>query len=121
MSDLTPLAGLSNLWSLRAAKNKVKDLVPLAKLTRLSDIDLKDNQVEDLGPLGNLKDLNILILAGNHVSDLSPLLKSAKADAEGPKRFAPYLRLYLAGNPLSDQAKSEQLAEVKKAGVRVEN
>jgi hypothetical protein len=44
----------------------------------------------------------------------------AKADAEGPKRFAPYLRLYLAGNPLSDAAKNAQVTALKGFGVRVE-
>jgi hypothetical protein len=45
---------------------------------------------------------------------------ACKADAEGPKRFAPYLRLYLQGNPLSAAAKSTQIDELKKYGVRVE-
>ena len=44
-----------------------------------------------------------------------------KTDAEKENRFAPFLRLYLAGNPLSDKAKQEQLAELKKAGVRIED
>jgi hypothetical protein len=49
------------------------------------------------------------------------LLKWAKADADGPRRFAPFLRLYLAGNPLSDEAKSKQIAALKELGVKVEN
>lgn len=35
-------------------------------------------------------------------------------------RFAPFLRLYLAGNPLSDAAKTSQLEALKKLGVRIE-
>ena len=46
---------------------------------------------------------------------------SLQADFKGERRFAPYLRLYLAGNPLSDAAKAEQLAELKKIGVRLED
>ena len=45
--------------------------------------------------------------------------KMAKADTEGTKRFAPYLRLYLAGNPLSDAARAVQVPVLKKYGVRV--
>ena len=48
-------------------------------------------------------------------------MKWAKADAAKEKRFAPYLRLYVAGNPLSDDAKTKQLAELKKIGVRLED
>jgi hypothetical protein len=42
-----------------------------------------------------------------------------KADAEGARRFAPYLRLYLGGNPLSEAAKSQQVATLKGFGVHV--
>ncbi len=44
----------------------------------------------------------------------------AKADAEGQKRFAPYLVLYLKGNPLSDAAKTNQIATLKSFNVRVD-
>jgi hypothetical protein len=43
----------------------------------------------------------------------------AKADIEGPQRFAPYWKLYLGENPLSDAAKG-QVEELKKLGVRVD-
>ena len=43
----------------------------------------------------------------------------AKADNEGPKRFAPFWNVYLAGNPLSDAAKTAQVEELKKHGTRV--
>ena len=66
-----------------------------------------------------MTDLNLLIMSRNKVSDLTPLVKACEADAAGPKRFAPYLRLYIGGNPLSDAAKKEQLAALKKIGVRV--
>ena len=34
-------------------------------------------------------------------------MDAAKADADGPKRFAPYLRLYIAGNPLDGNGQDE--------------
>ena len=46
-------------------------------------------------------------------------VRAAQEDARGPQRFAPFLRLYLEGNPLSDAAKGEQLSALKAAGVRV--
>ena len=42
-----------------------------------------------------------------------------RLDAGGEKRFAPYLRLYLKGNPLSDKAKSQELPALQGLGVRV--
>jgi hypothetical protein len=48
------------------------------------------------------------------------LVNSCKADFTSAKRFAPFLRLYLAGNPLgADSAK--QLEELKAVGVRKES
>ncbi len=61
----------------------------------------------------------VVAAVGCKVTDLTPLVKSCEADAAGPKRFAPYLRLYLGGNPLSDAAKKDQIAALKKIGVRV--
>ena len=61
----------------------------------------------------------LVMMSRDKVTDLTPLVKSCEADAAGPKRFAPYLRLYLGGNPLSEAAKKDQLAALKKIGVRV--
>ena len=38
-----------------------------------------------------------------------------------PRRFAPYLRLWLAGNPLSEESKTKHLAALKNAGVRLQD
>ena len=59
---------------------------------------------------------NVAAVTARHVAGNG----QAKADAAGAKRFAPYLRLYLAGNPLTDTAKSTQLEALKAAGVRIE-
>ena len=84
-------------------------------------LELKDNQITDLTPLGKQTELSLLMLERNKIADLAPLVNAAKADAEGPKRFAPYLRLYLAGNPLAAETKPKQLAALKSYGVRLED
>ena len=99
-------------WTLR-------DLGPLAKVTRLMTLNLNDNQVSDLAPLAKQTELNLLMLERNKVSDLTPLVNAAKADAEGQRRFAPFLRLYMAGNPLSEAARTTQLKALASYGVRV--
>ena len=91
------------------------DLAALEKVTRLSLLDLKENRIEDLGPLKNQTELKMLFLERNQIRDLSPLLKMVQADADGPKRMAPFLRLYLEGNPLSDEARTRQLETCKAA------
>ncbi len=85
----------------------------------MSTLELSENQIADLAPLGKMTDLSLLLLSKNKVADLGPLVKACEADANGPKRFAPYLRLYIDGNPLSDAAKKDQLPALTKLGVRV--
>jgi len=121
IADITPLAGLTRLSSLSLDHNQVRDLTPLAKVTRISTLNLNDNQVEDVTPLAKQTELSMLLLERNKIKDLTPLVTAAKTDAEGQKRFAPYLRFYLAGNPLSDAAKTQQLPALKGFGVRIES
>jgi internalin A len=120
IKDLSPVAGLNKLWTLSAPKNQIKDIAALAKITRLATIDLQDNQIEDVSPLAKQTELSLLVIERNQIKDLKPLVDAAKADAAGPKRFAPYLRLYIAGNPLADATKTAQLDAIKAAGVRIE-
>jgi internalin A len=121
IKDLTPLGGLTKLSSLYLDHNQVSDLAPLAKVTKLSTLDLKDNAIVDVTPLAKQTELRMLFLQRNKITDLAPLVSAAKADAEGEKRFAPYLHLYLAGNPLADAAKNTQLPALKGFGVRLED
>jgi hypothetical protein len=118
VSDIGPLAGL-RIWSLYAAKNQLKDISPLAKTSHLATLDLNDNQIESVAPLAGLSELNLVLLERNRIADLKALAAAAAKDAAGPKRFAPFLRLYLAGNPLSAEARSTDLPALQKAGVRV--
>jgi len=119
IADAAPAAKLTKLWSLHLGKNQLKDIAPLAGLTKLQTLEISENQITDLAPLAKYTDLSLLMMSKNKVSDLTPLVKACEADAAGMKRFAPYLRLYLDGNPLSEAAKKDQLAALKKIGVRV--
>ena len=111
---------MSKLSSLYLANNLIEDISALYNVTHLSVLDLKENKIDDIGPLAKQSELSILMIERNQIDDLAPLVKGCQADAQGPKRFAPYLRLFLAGNPLSESAKKAQLEELKKIGVRLE-
>jgi hypothetical protein len=43
----------------------------------------------------------------------------AKKDAMGEKRFAPYLKVYLSGNPLSEGARTGEVTELRGTGATV--
>lgn len=120
IAELGPVGGLKKLASLYLGRNAIRELGPIAGLTGLSALNLSDNPVVDAAPLAGLAGLRLLVLERCQVADLGPIVGAAKADAEGPRRFAPYLRLYLKGNPLSEAAKNDQVPALKAAGVRVE-
>ena len=120
LKDLKPVAGLKKVWSLYANNNEISDLSPLAGLEKLDALDLSGNQVTDLSPLKGLKAWKYLFLGDNKLTDVKILVEMAKGDKEGDKKFAPFWKVYLSGNPLSDDAKTAQLEELKKVAKIVE-
>jgi hypothetical protein len=105
IKDISPLAPLSRLASLSLPKNQIRDIRVLEKINKIWNLDLSDNQLEDVSPLAKQTELKLLVIERNRIKDLQPLVAAAKADSAGPKRFAPYLRLHLDGNPVAEAAK----------------
>jgi hypothetical protein len=138
VKDVAALGGLTNLASVYLARNQITDLSPLFKLPRvtslyadgnrltsiaginalkrLTSLSLSSNQIKDIAPLDGLDGLYFLFLETNKISDIRPLVAMLKRDAEGEKRFAPFLNLYLKGNPISNPG---QLSALKNYGTRV--
>jgi hypothetical protein len=119
VKDIAPLSSLSKAWSLYLDHNEIRDLKPIAALKWVDTLDLRANGLADLSPLAGYTELKLLRLEGNKIEDLGVLVAMAQKDAAGDKRFAPFLRLYVAENPLSAEAKDKQAAELAKLGVRL--
>ena len=73
ISDLSPLAGLVNLGYLYLNGNQISDLTPLASLSSLQGLELNRNLISDLSPLAGLTELEWLQLRSNAITDLAPL------------------------------------------------
>ncbi len=73
ISDISPLAGLTNLEQLDLQVNKISDISPLAGLTNLRWITLDNNNISDVSPLAGLTNLRWTTLDNNNISDISPL------------------------------------------------
>ena len=83
LSDLSPLAGLHRLITLRIGgyNPDIADLSPLENLTLLEDLALPPNsKIQDLSPLSGLTSLQYLFMEGtwgnnpvSYIQDLSPL------------------------------------------------
>jgi internalin A len=96
ISDVQPLANLTNLTVLYLDGNQISDVQPLASLTNLTDLSLgssqiRSNQIIDVQPLVGLTNLTYLRLDGNGISDVQPLASLTNLT-----------ELYLDNNQISD-------------------
>ena len=77
VNDLTPLAKLRQLEILelanRRSRGDLSDINPVAGLTQLVYLDLGGHQIRDISPIAGLINLSILQLGGNQLSDISPV------------------------------------------------
>ena len=73
ISDVSPLAALTQLTRLSLGGTDVSDVSPLAALTQLTLLGLWDTAVSDVSPLAALTQLILLGLWDTAVSDVSPL------------------------------------------------
>lgn len=119
ITDATPLGGLKKLWSLYLNGNKITDIKPLANLKNLSSLDLRANGITDISPLAGGTEYRYLFLDNNKITDVAVLVNMAAKDAAAQKRFAPFWRIYLTGNPLSAAARKNQLPALAGHGGRV--
>ncbi len=117
ITNIDVVKSLPKIWTLYLAGNKVADLVPIGQLKWLTSLDLQGCEVKDLAFIKPLTELNYLMLMDNGISDLAPLVEMAKGDSQ--RRFSPFWRIYLHGNPLTDAAKETQLKELKEIGARI--
>ena len=114
IAKLDSLQGLTALQSLYLDGNQVTDLKPLAGLKALQTLSIKQNRVTDLAPLTSLTAWHGLYLDQNQVSDLAPLVTMVQPDRQPIKGLQPFWIVSLRGNPLSEQARSRELPELRK-------
>ncbi|MBP90512.1 MAG: hypothetical protein CMJ64_28025 [Planctomycetaceae bacterium] len=65
ITDLTPLADLTNLVQFQLGRNQITDLTPLTGLTKLEGFVVGRNPITDLTPLAGSTKLEWLRIAGN--------------------------------------------------------
>ncbi|MBG30353.1 MAG: leucine Rich Repeat (LRR)-containing protein [Opitutae bacterium] len=118
ISNLAPLRKLTKLWSLYLGNNRLQDISSLKPLKGVVTLGLEGNRIEDISPLGEMGQLSKLFLQNNRIEDLSPLLDAIKKDVAGPRRFGPFLQIWLKGNPVSPD--DPQVKELSKLARKVD-
>ncbi len=73
ISDLAPLAGLSELRRLNLGGNSVRDISLLTRLNNLEELTLWGNSIRDVSSLSGLTSLRSLNIGGLSVNDIAPL------------------------------------------------
>ena len=111
VSDITPLAGLTALESLRLAANPLSDISALNGLVNLSILDMQICQIQDISALEHLPNLKTVELDLNRITDLAPLVNNAD--------FGDGAILYILDNPLNCEAINVQIPALKTRGVEV--
>ena len=111
ISNISPLATLTNLTDLRLWRNKISDISPVQGLTNLTFLGLGGNQISDISPLTGLTNLTALYLWDNQISDVSPLVDNAG--------LGPGDMVWLGTNPLSAQSINEHIPALQVRGVTV--
>ncbi|MEL6898533.1 MAG: leucine-rich repeat domain-containing protein, partial [Planctomycetota bacterium] len=77
------------------------------------------NNIKSLDPITSLQRLQLLQIGDNPLTDLKPLVDVCRADAEGRKMFAPYLRLYPLKLAKGNPGIAAQIKSLQEIGVRV--
>gem|GEM_PF-848196 len=133
ISDIFPLTNLTKLKWLYLQKNQISNISPLANLTSLTQLDLSDNQVGGIAALVNLTNLTYLSLHANQISDISLLanftdLMWLYLQNDLITNIYPLTqngglgtgdRVYLGGNPLSEDSINIYIPELMARGVIV--
>jgi len=118
ITDLSPAFKLARLATLYADGNKIKSIEGINQLKYLTSLSLSDNEISDLKPLVGMTSMySGLYLERNKIKDLAPLVEMARKDTE--HRSAPFLRVYLKGNPLSSTSKSGHIKQLEEIGMRI--
>ncbi len=111
VSDLSPLAGLTNLTFLGLSDNSISDISPVAELNNLTSLSLGNNNISDISPVAGLNNLTSLLLWDNSISDISPLVANTGLGEED--------LVFVTGNPLSYLSLYTHIPALQSRGVTV--
>lgn len=112
------LTNLPRVATLYIDHNKIRSIEGFGAFRNLTLLSASHNGISDLAPLSGIRAPSFLQLSHNRIRDLAPLSRWMTPDLEKTRNFAPFVRVYLDGNPLSKQSKA-QLEELKAKGARI--
>ena len=135
ISNISPLAGLTNLTFLDLTGNSVSNIAPIASLTKLTYLDLDGNILSDISAVTGLTNLTFLDIWGTPISDISPVVGLTNLTVVGLgynsiSDISPLIantglgkgdEVYVQGNPLNYQSIHSHIPILRNRGVTVES
>ncbi|MBN1362030.1 MAG: leucine-rich repeat domain-containing protein [Sedimentisphaerales bacterium] len=129
ISDLSPLAGLTELDSIVINNNQIGDVSALSGLTKLTHLDVHDNQISSISALSGLTNLQTLVIRLNPISDLGPMSEMSDlrdldvhlaevSDVSPLSGLTNLERLVLQFNQISDVSPLAGLTELRELNLR---
>ena len=112
VSDISHLAGLTNLTLLNLGGNNISDIAGLRRLTDLIALVLSDNSISNISHLAGLINLKYVSLVNNSISDLSPLTANTGLGRDD--------RVDVQQNPLNNNSINTTIPTLQSRGVTVE-
>ena len=112
ISDVSVLANLTNLESLSLAGNPVSDILPLTGLTQLTRLNLSHTSIANISALAGLTNLTDLRLEWSKILDLSPLVANTG--------FGSGDYVYVQGNPLGYLSLQTHIPTLRSRGVTID-
>ncbi len=73
ITDLCPIAGLTQLQELTCSETEITDLGPIAGLTQLQTMYCSETKITDLGPIAGLIQLQTMYCSETKITDLGPI------------------------------------------------
>jgi len=89
----------------------------IGRLKGLTTLSLSGNRISNVRPIEGFESLQYLFLARNRIEDLGDLVRWLEGDRD--QRFAPFIQLDLAENPLGTEARRGQWKALKATGARL--
>ena len=112
VTDLSPLAGLTQLTSLHLPNNSISDISAVAGLTNLTWLNLWGNSVSNISAVAGLTNLKDLYLGDNNISDISHLAANTGLGSGDT--------VNVKSNPLSYLSIGTHIPTLQSRGVTVE-
>jgi hypothetical protein len=117
VSDILPVAGLTELTDLRLSGNLIIDVTddnPLASLTALTTLDLSDNQIRDSNAFSTLQNIDFLSLANNDICEITSLVALTELGPDSGINAGD--TIILDGNHLNNSQGLNDIAQLETSG-----